>query len=413
MQVRANKRHRAVPLSNLILLKELFIGLVVDTDSPLSLLDNHFFKRIYQILDHREGLYDHLCFSHSSARRALNTMFDSKRAFVKTHVLGTACSRINISFDMWTSPNGQAYIAIVAHFLARSYRHLNILLSIKRHKGAHNGEKISSSIIPVLDEWGIISQIGATISDNASANNTCVDAIIRSVRPDIASHERGFFRLRCYGHILNLVAKAFLFGADDEALLSELEKRDLNKDLSAEERDILDRWRRTGPVGKLQNIVKFIRASPQRRELLQKIGRMHTDPDGDTVDVLAEEYMKDADLGLVLNNQTRWNSTYLMIERGIRKKHHIDQFISFCETTPAYDAVPSEWHLTADNWRLLVEIREILEPIFEQTKRCEGWGSEGHHGSLWEILGSMEYLLSYFEKVKEEYSAVTNSLKVA
>ena len=72
--------------------------------------------------------------------------------------------------------------------------------------------------------------------------------------------------------------------------------------------------------------------------------------------------------------------------------------------------MPSEWHLTADDWRLLTEIKDILEPVYYQTKRCEGWGSEGHHGSLWEILGSMEYLLSHFEKVKEEYSAATDSL---
>jgi len=387
---------------------------MVDTDSPLTLLNNVFFKRICQLLDHREGVYDYLCFSPSSTTRALANIYEEKKKFVSLAALGNARSRINISFDMWTSPNCKAYLAVVAHFLDRSYQLQNILLSIHRHTGVHEGEKIASSITKVLDDWGISSRLGVTISDNASSNNTCVDALYRQLRPELFQHERRFFRIRCYGHILNLIAKAFLFGADDEAFLSELEARDFSEDLSTEEINVLDRWRRNGPVGKLHSIVRFIRASPQRRELLKTIGSMQNDAADDNVlSQWAEEYAKDAELGLVANNQTRWNSTYLMIERAIRKRPQIDHFLAFSESSPQYDSVPSRWHLTTDDWMLLTEIKDILEPVYLQTKRCEGKGIHGHYGSIWEVLGSMKYLLGHFEKVKEEYADAVDDISRA
>ncbi|KAJ0128213.1 Uncharacterized protein HZ326_28690 [Fusarium oxysporum f. sp. albedinis] len=66
--------------------------------------------------------------------------------------------------------------------------------------------------------------------------------------------------MRCFRHILNLVAQAFLYG--DDAAPFELQSEAYGM-LERVEED-LEHWRAKGPVGKLHNIVKFIRASPQR-----------------------------------------------------------------------------------------------------------------------------------------------------
>jgi hypothetical protein len=52
-------------------------------------------------------------------------------------------------------------------------------------------------------------------------------------------------RMRCYGHILNLVARAFLYGEDSEAFEAESQVFDL---LGRWEDD-LQHWRKKGPVG--------------------------------------------------------------------------------------------------------------------------------------------------------------------
>lgn len=61
--------------------------------------------------------------------------------------------------------------------------------------------------------------------------------------------------MRCAGHVLNLVAKAILFGSDVDAFESDLH------DLSSEEHE-LSKWRKKGPTGKLHNVVKYITGSP-------------------------------------------------------------------------------------------------------------------------------------------------------
>jgi hypothetical protein len=70
-------------------------------------------------------------------------------------------------------------------------------------------------MIPVLEEMGIVSRLGYFIGDNAGNNDTCWRAICRKLRSDIKEPDSR--RVRCLWHILNLAAKAFLFGKDADA----------------------------------------------------------------------------------------------------------------------------------------------------------------------------------------------------
>ena len=57
---------------------------------------------------------------------------------------------------------------------------------------------------------------------------------------------------------INLVARSLLFGKHLEALEEKLTQA-----------DDIELWRKRGPLGKIHNIVTWIRASPQRREQLR------------------------------------------------------------------------------------------------------------------------------------------------
>jgi hypothetical protein len=57
---------------------------------------------------------------------------------------------------------------------------------------------------------------------------------------------------------INLVARSLQFSKDPEALEEKL----------TQAHDI-ELWRKRGPLGKIRNIVTWIRASPQRREQLR------------------------------------------------------------------------------------------------------------------------------------------------
>ena len=102
-------------------------------------------------------------------------------------------------------------------------------------------------------------------------------------------------RLRCKGHTINLVAHAFMFLkiVPDEAPTENQVKKDTTSEyIKPSDADIL-KWRKAGPLGKLHNIVVFIRCSPQRIQRFKEISEKK---------------------GLLRDNDTRWNSKYYMIE---------------------------------------------------------------------------------------------------
>ena len=70
-------------------------------------------------------------------------------------------------------------------------------------------------------------------------------------------------RLRCIGHVLNLIAKAYLFGQDSITFDDEF------KVAGAPERRQLQR--RRGELSKLHNLVAHVMASGKRIDLFQKL----------------------------------------------------------------------------------------------------------------------------------------------
>ena len=77
-------------------------------------------------------------------------------------------------------------------------------------------------------------------------------------------------RIRCYGHILNLAARGFLYGDNFESFEREAWDNERADDQPDQDNAY---WRQRGAIGKLHNIVKFIRASPQRSERFKAIAK--------------------------------------------------------------------------------------------------------------------------------------------
>jgi hypothetical protein len=246
----------------------------------------------------------------------------------------------------------------------------------------------------MLKEWEVDQQLGTLVADNATNNDTCGQELFQRLQPSLSPRDITHRRIRCYGHILNLVGRAFLYGEDSEAFEQEsqlLEAADLYD-------DELRLWRRKGPIGKLHNIVKWVRSSPQRSDYF-KASIKEVSDDSSEGFLLHEQ--SSFELQLVTNNDTRWNSTYLMIERALMKHHDIRAFLSKNEEEPdPQKRLPPEDFLLPDDWLLLAELKDVLEPLYEQTMRTQGRTRQGSHGALWEVLTGMEYLLERLEAWK-------------
>jgi hypothetical protein len=200
--------------------------------------------------------------------RDLRMLFATKEKHI-SNLMIKAQTRINISFDLWTSPNHKAIISIFGHFLDQEYRFKNVLLAFRAQLGSHSGENIAQTVGDVIKKWGIEQKIGVSVTDNATNNDRCLKALFPTFDALITETDIKARRMRCFGHILNLTAQAFLLGLDANAF----EQDSQIFGIRGQQEEDLAHWRAKGPIGKLHNIVRFIRSSPQRIEAFKKHAR--------------------------------------------------------------------------------------------------------------------------------------------
>ena len=200
------------------------------------------------------------------------------------------------------------------------------------------------------------------VSDNASNNDSCVATFFARFNSNLTRQDIKARRIRCFGHILNLIAKAFLSGLDFDSSDPE-NPQDTEADLQF--------WRKTSPITRLHNIVKYIRASPQRSQAFKDLSK--------ELEAQFEFGDSTADLEVKSINETQWNSTYLMIERAVRKQEELTAYIAL-EKSSGNGLAPTD-HLTDNDWKRLSEVMNISKPIHELTMRTQGRGAGG---GLWD-----------------------------
>jgi hypothetical protein len=383
-----------IPRTKTKRIRELGVGYILNSNLPFSCFEDPFLQELFVQFDGQ--LAKQVSLGRNTMSADLSKLFEEKKAVVKSELRDAATS-IHFSFDLWTSPNHIAFVAIIGHFLDRDHQYQIRVLGFRRQIGTHTGENIAHTLENVIRDWGIEGQVGAAICDNASNNDTCLESLYPRLDPRMKPVDVKARRMRCFGHILNLVSKAFLFG--DDADTFELQSDAF--DLLDQHNSALRHWRRKGPIGKLHNIVKFIRASPQRIESFKRTAREHDASSSEDHFSLVEESL--SELELKQNNATRWNSTYLMIKRAWEKQSHIQSFIMALELDPTATKIPPEDQLHAEDWRLLAEIQHVLEPIYKLTMRTQGWAKGDSHGQLWEVMTGMEYVLEHLEDWKALY----------
>ena len=78
----------------------------------------------------------------------------------------------------------------------------------------------------------------------------------------------------------------------------------------------------------------------------------------------------------ILDNSSRWNSTYNSLQRAVLLRERIDQFMW------KFKIEIQEDFLTEADWNHLNEILEALQPFHEATKYLESRASKALHGSI-------------------------------
>ena len=246
--------------------------------------------------------------SGNTIRGWIMTEFTYRKEQVKLE-LERSKSNVHLSFDLWTSPNALAMLGVVAHYFDQYGKNRVHIIALRRLRGSHSGENMAALVVSVIEDFALTTKLGYFVLDNATSNDTCITEVLQQLRTDLKPKDR---RLRCFGHIVNLVAKAFLFGTEADAIDANIAVNEIRED----EVKALQLWRRHGAIGKLHNIIVFIRRTPQRREEFANLVNLQDAP-GDDFDHLM----------VTADNDTRWNSTYTKVQCALKLRDRIDLYV--------------------------------------------------------------------------------------
>ena len=104
---------------------------------------------------------------------------------------------------------------------------------------SQSGNDQWEALRPILEEYRIETKIGALVGDNSRTN----DVLCRTISSWLSLHHQITWtathqRIRCQGHIINLIVQAFLFSSKkDEKLMNSYDKEDEEQDDEEEEED--------------------------------------------------------------------------------------------------------------------------------------------------------------------------------
>ena len=288
------------------IMRKLLVEYHIERRLPFLAIESPALQRLLEYLDPRS--VKALTTANTLRADCLRYFTIAKNTII--NILSCAISRIHLTWDLWTSPNFKAMIAITAHWTDENWKVQTALIAIREIEGDHDGENISHIVHAVLKEFNIVEQFGYFTGDNAGNNDTTLACLERQIREeggvgfDVAER-----RLRCFAHDMQIAVKGLLFGPT----VAELETYEATAKVSDEEKAewMKVKWRAFGAIGKLHNIVKYIRISPKRRAGFKTV-----------LQDLEKCFVRIP----VMDNDTRWGSVAAMVEYGLQYRDGIDMY---------------------------------------------------------------------------------------
>ncbi|OBS15091.1 hypothetical protein FPOA_14102 [Fusarium poae] len=244
--------------------QRLLLEWIIEENHAFSVCEQGRLRQIFEYLNPLVKITD-ANITRATIRRKVLSAYEMHKDKVIA-ALKQSCGLIHVSFDGWKSGNRHSLYGIACFFRDEKSQPRKLALGVPELRTRHFGHNIAAEILDVLDAYGIQDKIGYFTLDNAESNDKAME-VIGGELGFVGSTRRG----RCFGHTLNLSAKALLFGHNVEAFEEQLSGEAA---LSEAEHTL---WRRKGPVGKLHNLVVDVRRSDQLTYLLRSIQRSEFD----------------------------------------------------------------------------------------------------------------------------------------
>ncbi|KAJ3518939.1 hypothetical protein NMY22_g13434 [Coprinellus aureogranulatus] len=364
---------------------DALISWIVSDDQSLNVVENKYFRELCLLL--REQLKDSDIPGRTDIRDRVIKAWEEHIKTLQTDVETYALGKVSATMDMWSDPNLTPYMAVTIHWMEGKTKQTpsgpqyevrlrSDLAGFMRVPGNHDGEHLHAAFTYITDRIGVTELLGWVTMDNATNNDRFVRlmelAFARRERPiPFSAVER---RIRCFPHIVNLACKAVIAAITD----MEHAREPQNADEEAASMSEIN----GDAIATLRAFIRAVRVSSLRRQHFEAI----------TQELYKESWE------LVRDCDTRWSSTFLMLDRALFLKDAINEMIR------RYPREFYRYTLTEDDWESIMSIW-VVPHAFQQTL------SEEKQPSLGKALPAFEALKRQWEELSQTYPVLENIIR--
>ncbi|XVF18464.1 hypothetical protein REPUB_Repub11eG0023600 [Reevesia pubescens] len=280
---------------------------------PLAMVEHVGFKVFVKNL---QPLFDVV--PNNTIERSCMEIYGKERQKVYD-MLSKLQGRINLSVEMWSSPENSNYLCLTAHYIDDDWKLQKKILNFVTLDSSHTEDMLSEVIIKCLMDWDIESKLFAMTFDDCSTNDDIILRIKEQIsenRPRLSNGQ--LLDVRSAAHVLNSIVQDAI-----EALQVVIQK--------------------------IRGSVRYVKSSQSIQGKFNEI---------------AQQTGINSQKSLVLDCPFRWDSTYIMLETAVEYRN------AFChvpELDPDLALSDEEWEWASSITGYLKLFIEIIN-VFSGNK---------------------------------------------
>jgi hypothetical protein len=101
-------------------------------------------------------------------------------------------------------------LGIICYFVNCNFKAYTVMLGLKRLIRPHSRENMSCLLIETIEAYKLAHVLGFCVLDNARDNDTSLRSVQAYLLLQGVTWCADAHRLRCFGHIISLIASAFI-----------------------------------------------------------------------------------------------------------------------------------------------------------------------------------------------------------
>ena len=216
---------------------------------------------------------------------------------------------MNFTTDLWSSVTCDNYLAITCHWVNASWKMRRIVLDFVDVESKQDGESTCNFIFQTIRKFNLESKVLCITTDNCAAMVCAMNNLINKMKD---KHDVSIIHFRCTAHILNLIV-VILYHSETF----------------------------NHSICNIRDICKLARSSSRNVLKLKNYAQSNGEKDNK----------------IILDSETRWNSTFDMLNSVLKLKESLTDFAQ----------TESQKKLTSDDWKAVLVVVDILQPFKSAT----------------------------------------------